>query len=235
MKIEVWSDIVCPWCYIGKRRLESALDQFDEEVDIEWRSFELDPSAAKKHEGPLDEALASKYRVDIDRARQMLTQMTDTAAKEGLDFNFDSAKGGNTLDAHRLIHLAKEKGLQGEMKERLLSAYMVEGRPISEPDELAKIAGEAGLDEEEAREMIDGDRFADEVRRDQAEARQFGVTGVPFFLVDEKYGVSGAQAPQTLVDVFERARTEAAKRTQPSSAAANGPNCDDGSCDVLGR
>jgi predicted DsbA family dithiol-disulfide isomerase len=232
MKIEVWSDIVCPWCYIGKRRLESALEDFDEDVEIQWRSFQLDPSAPKKQEKPLDEGLAAKYRVSVDRARQMLTQMTDTAKQEGLDFDFDSAQGGNTLDAHRLLHLAKEEGLQGELKERLLSAYMTEGRPISDPNDLAKLAGEVGLDEAEAREILESDQFEDEVRRDVAEARQFGVTGVPFFLIDEKYGVSGAQAPETLLDVLQRARAKSAEKGK--SATPSGPNCDDGSCDVPG-
>jgi predicted DsbA family dithiol-disulfide isomerase len=205
MKIEVWSDIVCPWCYIGKRRLESALETFDGDVEVQWRSFQLDPSAPKKQEDSLDEALAAKYRISVDRARQMLTQMTETAAKEGLDFDFDHAKGGNTLDAHRLLHLADQKGLQGEMKERLLSAYMTEGRPISEHDELVKLAADVGLDGEEAREMLESERFEDDVRRDLAEARQFGVTGVPFFRINEKHGISGAQSPETLLDLFQRA------------------------------
>ncbi|MFP4600428.1 MAG: DsbA family protein [Persicimonas sp.] len=230
MKIEIWSDIVCPWCYIGKRRLESALAEFDEDVELEWKSFELDRSAPKKADGPLDEALAKKYGMSLEKARQMMAQMTDTAAQEGLEFDFASAQGGNTFDAHRLLHLAKAKGLQAELKERLMSAYMVEGRPISEPDELVELAAEVGLDADEARRVLDGGAFEDAVRRDEAEARQVGVRGVPFFLIDEEIGIPGAQPAETLLDVLQRVRAKSANSTP--AAEGTGDACDDGSCEV---
>ena len=206
MKIEIWSDVVCPWCYIGKRRLEAALDDFDGDVDIRWRSFELDPDAPQTFDAPLDEILAQKYRTSLERARQMIARITDTAADEGLELDLENARGGNTLDAHRLIHFAETAGLQSGVKERLFSAYMTEGRPISDRDELAAIAAEAGLDETDVHAMFDSDDFVDDVRRDEAEARRLGVRGVPFFLIDATHSLSGAQP----TDVLKRALQEAA-------------------------
>jgi predicted DsbA family dithiol-disulfide isomerase len=215
MKIEIWSDIVCPWCYIGKRRLEAALDDFDEEVDIVWRSFELDPNAPRRAQGPLDEALAAKYRTSPAQARSMMARMTQTAAEEGLELDFANAKGGNTFDAHRLIHFAKSNGLQAEMTERLFSAYMSEGRPISEHEELAKLASEVGLDADQAHHVLAGDAFAQAVRDDEAKARQLGVTGVPFFMIGDFMPVTGAQPADTLRSALERARAEASASPQP--------------------
>ncbi|QDG52250.1 DsbA family oxidoreductase [Persicimonas caeni] len=235
MKIEIWSDVVCPWCYIGKRRLEAALEEFDEEVDITWRSFQLDPSAPDKPSGPLVEELAKKYGVGVEQARAMMQRVEQNAADEGLDFDFDNAQGGNTFDAHRVIHFASEHGpdgqnKQGEMKERLLSAYMTEGRPISDRDELAKLAGEVGLDAKEVREMLDGDRFVDAVKYDRAEARQIGVTGVPFFLIEGKYGIPGAQASETLLSALETVREK-----ERAIDAPQGDACDDEGCDLPGQ
>ncbi len=208
MKVEIWSDVVCPWCYIGKRRFEKALEGFDESVEVSWRSFELDPVAPKEPAAALDEALASKYGMSLEQARAMMDQMTRTAAAEGLDFDFGRARGGNTLDAHRLLHFAAEQGLQAEMKERLLRGYMTEGRAISDPAELAELASEVGLDPDEVTAMLAGDAYTDAVRRDEARAREIGVRGVPFFLIDERIGVSGAQPPelirQALASALER-------------------------------
>lgn len=229
MKIDIWSDVVCPWCYIGKRRLESALEEFDEEVEIEWHSFELDPSAPRKTDKPLDEALATKYGTSLQRARAMMEQMTQTAAQEGLEFDFGSARPGNTLDAHRVIHLAAEHDLQDEMKERLLRAYMTEGRPIADRDELAELAAEVGLDAEQVRTMLSSDQYTEQVRTDEARARQMGVTGVPFFLVDGKYGLPGAQPPEVILRALERVRAESTPAEAPQGAA-----CDDESCEIPG-
>ncbi len=206
MKVEIWSDVVCPWCYIGKRRFESALEGFDEEVEVVWRSFELDPGAPRHPEGALDEALAAKYGMSLEAARDMMGQMTRTAAGEGLEFDFGRARGGNTLDAHRLLHFAAERGVQAEMKERLLRAYMTEGRAISDRDELSALATEVGLDADEVAEMLSGDAFTDAVRRDEMRAREIGVRGVPFFLIDEKVGISGAQPPELLHQGLASAR-----------------------------
>lgn len=201
MKIEIWSDVVCPWCYIGKRRLERALEDYAEPVEIVWRSFELDPSAPREPLDKLDEALAEKYGTSIDEARAMMDGMARTAAEEGLELNFDRAKRGNTLDAHRLLHFAASQGLQPEMKERLFRAYMTEGRAISDREELALLAADVGLDADEVRRVLETDRFEQEVRVDQARARQIGVRGVPFFVFDGRLAVSGAQPS----DVFRQA------------------------------
>lgn len=230
MRIDIWSDVVCPWCYIGKRRLEEAVAAFEGDVEIVWRSFELDPSAPKNPELPLDQALAKKYRMSLERARKMMDQMTQTAAKEGLDFDFSIARPGNTFDAHRLIHLARERGVQDEMKERLLLAYMSQGRPIADRDELASLAADVGLDAEEVRTMFSTGAHEEAVRQDEAQAHQIGVTGVPFFLVGDKYGVAGAQPADALLRVLKRVQAESTPDASPA-----GPGCDDGSCEIPER
>lgn len=211
MKIEIWSDVVCPWCYIGKRRLERALDDHTDPVEIVWRSFELDPSAPREPLDKLDEALAEKYGTSVDEARAMMDGMARTAAEEGLELNFDSAKRGNTLDAHRLLHFAASRDLQSEMKERLFRAYMTEGRAISDRDELALLAADVGLDADEVRALLETDRFEQEVRMDQARARQIGIRGVPFFVLDGRLAVSGAQPS----DVFRGALRQLAEERDP--------------------
>ena len=198
MKIEIWSDVVCPWCYIGKRRLERALEDRDDPVELVWRSFELDPAAPRAPTGQLDEALAEKYGTSVEEARAMMDGMARTAAEEGLELNFERARRGNTLDAHRLLHFAASRGLQSETKERLFRAYMTEGRAISDRDELALLAADVGLDAAEVRAMLDTDRFEQDVRMDQARARQIGIRGVPFFVFDGRLAVSGAQPSQVL-------------------------------------
>ena len=207
MKIEIWSDVVCPWCYIGKRRLEGALaglEELADDVEVVWRSFELDPSAPAEPEDELDEALAGKYGMSVEEAREMMVHMTRTGAEEGLEFNFDRARGGNTLDAHRVLHFAAAHGLQSVMKERLFRAYMTEGRAIADRGELARLAGEVGLDAEEARAMLESDRFVEEVRRDEARARELGIRGVPFFLIDERGAVPGAQPAHLLREALRK-------------------------------
>lgn len=206
MKVEIWSDVVCPWCYIGKRRFETALAEFDEEVEVVWRSFELDPGAPNEPATALDEALAAKYGMTVEQARDMMDQMTRTASGEGLEFDFSRAKGGNTLNAHRLLHFAAGQDVQPAMKERLLRAYLTEGRAISDPEELAALAGDVGLDSDEVARMLAGDAFIDAVRRDELRARELGVRGVPFFLMDGRIGVSGAQPPDFLRQALASAR-----------------------------
>jgi predicted DsbA family dithiol-disulfide isomerase len=172
MDIEIWSDIACPWCYVGKRRFEAALAQFEhrDEVTITWRSFELDPEAPTEREGDRAEHLARKYGMSIEQARQAEQQMTETAAGEGLEFRFDLARAGNTFDGHRLVHLAKAHDLQDEMKERLLRAYFSEGVLISDHDALARLAQEVGLPADEVRETLAGDRGSVGVREDERTA-----------------------------------------------------------------
>jgi predicted DsbA family dithiol-disulfide isomerase len=201
MKVEIWSDVVCPWCYIGKRRFETALGRFDHrgEVDVEYRSFELNPSAKPEEQGNLEEALARKYGVTREQARAMNARVEDAAAGEGLQYRLDIARRGNTFDAHRLIHLAATQGLQAAIKERLMAAYFVDGLPIGDRDTLVELASQVGVDSERARATLDSEEFAEDVRADEREATELGITGVPFFVINRRYGVSGAQPPELML------------------------------------
>jgi predicted DsbA family dithiol-disulfide isomerase len=209
MELEIWSDIACPWCYIGKRRLEAALENFEhtDDVTITWRSFELDPNAPAERPGELAGHLASKYRMAIEQARQSQEAITATAASEGLDFRLDVARSGNTFDGHRLVHLAAEHGLQAAMKERLMRGYFSEGQLISDPETLVALGIEIGLPESEIRELLAGERFADEVRADEQTAAGLGVSGVPTFIVDRKVGVTGAQPPELILEMLRQGWT----------------------------
>ncbi len=200
MKVEIWSDVVCPWCYIGKRRFERALRDFPHPVELSWHSFQLDPRAVRSP-GSYAEKLARKYGVDVPRAQQMLDQMTAAAAEEGLDFRFDLAQGGNTFDAHRLLHHAGAR--QDALKERLLRAYFTEGEPVDDHTTLARLAEEVGIDD--AAGVLAGDRYADDVRADIARAEDLGVTGVPFFAVDGRFAIPGAQSPEVVLRTLTRA------------------------------
>jgi predicted DsbA family dithiol-disulfide isomerase len=209
MKVEIWSDVVCPWCYIGKRRFEQALALFDgrDDVEVEWRSFELDPTSPSAPQ-PLADRLAQKFNVSRDEAVAMNERMTETAAGVGLQFRLDVAQSGNTFDAHRLIHLAATHDLQGAMKEQLMEGYFSEGRAISDRDALVELAWRAGLDPDEARTMLESDRFTVEVREDEQLASGFGISGVPFFVLDRHYGISGAQPVEVLLEALEAAAAE---------------------------
>jgi predicted DsbA family dithiol-disulfide isomerase len=201
MKVEIWSDVVCPWCYIGKRRFETALGRFDHrgEVEVEYRSFELNPNAQPQEQGNLEEALARKYGFSREQARAMNARVEDAAAGEGLQYRLDIAKRGNTFDAHRLIHLAAAEGLQAAMKERLMAAYFMDGLPIGDRDTLIDLAREVGIDPDHARATLDSEEFADDVRADEREATELGIAGVPFFVINRRYGVSGAQPPELML------------------------------------
>lgn len=231
MQVDIWSDVVCPWCYIGKRRLEAALADFPhaDDVQITWRSFELDPEAPRRRDGDLVGHLARKYGMPAEQARAAQARLTDLAAAEGLDFRFDVAKPGNTLDAHRLLHLASEHGRQDALKERLLAAYLSEGVPIGVPDTLARLAEEVGLDRDEVRTVLDGDVYLAEVRADERDAASIGITGVPFFVIDRRYAVSGAQPADLLRGALERAWSERAPVVVAGGGAAT---CDGDSCPV---
>jgi predicted DsbA family dithiol-disulfide isomerase len=222
VKVEIWSDVVCPWCAIGKARFEQAVARFDhgDEIEVVWRSFELDPSAPRRHEGDLVERLASKYGMAREQAEASQVRLTTMAAELGLDFRFDRAQSGNTFDAHRLLQLAGDHGRQGVLKERLLRAYFTEGEPIGEMDTLRRLAVEVGLDPAEVDRVLGGDAFADAVRADEAEATALGVTGVPFFVVDRRFGVSGAQPADLLLDVLEQAWADATPAAGDDGEAA---------------
>lgn len=207
MLVEIWSDIVCPFCYIGKRRFETAMSQFThrDQVQVVWRSFELDTDASRQDPGTIAQLLAAKYGRDIEWAKQMNANMTTQASELGLRYDFDKVVPTNSFDAHRLIYLAKKEGLQDQMAEALFSAYFTEGQDISDRETLTQIATRVGLDEKSVRTCLETQGFASDVRSDEAEARSLGITGVPAFVIDRRYLISGAQAPE----VFLQALTEA--------------------------
>ncbi|MDX6569328.1 MAG: hypothetical protein QOH15_1906 [Gaiellales bacterium] len=209
MLVEIWSDMICPWCYVGKRRFEHALALFAgrDEVDVIWRSFELDPNAPREPV-PLADRIASKFNVSHADAVAMNERMTETASGAGLQFRLDKAISGNTFDAHRVIHLAASHGLQAEADERIKESYFAEGRPISDRESLVELAASVGLDAAETRAMLESDRFTDEVREDEQTAAAFGISGVPFFVFDRRLGVSGAQPPEVLLGALQEAAGE---------------------------
>jgi predicted DsbA family dithiol-disulfide isomerase len=212
MRVEIWSDVVCPWCYIGKRRFEHALEELGDEADVEivWRSFELDPDAPRVQGEPVLEHLAQKYGMTLEQAEAAQTRVAHVAAGEGLDYRLAETQRGNSFDAHRLIHLARTRGLQDAVKERFLRAYFTEGAPIGDRGTLARLAVEAGLDAAEVDETLATGRFGDEVREDERRARLLGINGVPFFVLDERLGVSGAQPTEVFVQALRQAAAQAA-------------------------
>jgi predicted DsbA family dithiol-disulfide isomerase len=212
VRVEVWSDVVCPWCYVGKRRLESALGRFAhrEEVEVVWRSFELDPAAPRQRHVSAREHLARKYGMTQEQVAASWTRLTALAEAEGLEFDLERARGGSTFDAHRLIHLGAVHGVQDEVKERFMRAYFTERLPIGEPEILEGLAGEAGLPPTEVAEVLATDRFAGAVREDERQARLFGIAGVPFFALDRRYAVSGAQSAELLLEALTAAWAEQA-------------------------
>jgi predicted DsbA family dithiol-disulfide isomerase len=210
MLVDIWSDVVCPWCYVGKRRFEAALEGFEhrDEVQVHWHSFELDPSAGPASELPGAERLAAKYGMSVEEARARHTQLEDLAAGEGLEYHLDRTRGGNSFDAHRLHQLAIDRGLSDAVMERLMRGYFTEGEPIGDPEVLVRLVTEAGLDAGEARAVLASDRYAEEVRADEHTAARLGVRGVPFFVLGRRYGVSGAQTADVMLEALEKAWSE---------------------------
>jgi predicted DsbA family dithiol-disulfide isomerase len=238
MKIEVWSDFVCPFCYIGKRRLEEALSQFPHksQVEVEFKSFELDPNAPKETDKNIHESLASKYGMSIEQAKQSNENLAQQAAGAGLAFHFDGMKPTNTFDAHRLAKYAKSQGKEAVITEKLLHAYFTESRHLGDHDTLAEIAVAAGLDRQEAEKVLnDKDAFADDVRNDQGTAQQYGISGVPYFVINSKYAISGAQPTETFVSALQQVWQEESLVTKLQDLSAEGAedaSCIDGSCAV---
>lgn len=216
MQIEVWSDVVCPWCYIGKRRFEAALANFEHraQVKVVWRSFELDPQAPRSSEDTLHQMLAKKYGMSVEQAAAANRRVSVLAAQEGLDYHLDLAHPGNTFDAHRLIHYAASYGLQDAMKERLMRAYFTEGQPVGDLEVLIRLGAEVGLDTEQTRAVLTGGKYADAVAADQREAYLLGISSVPFFVINGKHGISGAQP----VQLYQRALARAWSRLAPHLA-----------------
>jgi predicted DsbA family dithiol-disulfide isomerase len=211
MQIEIWSDVVCPWCYLGKRRFEKALAQFPhrDEVRIVHRSFQLDPSAPSDHTVATSELLSTKYGMPPEKVDQMQREMTERAAVDGLDYHLDGQQSGNTVDAHRLVHLAAMHGRQDELVERLYRAYFSEQRSVFDAESLRAVAVEAGLDAAEVDEVLAGDTYVDAVQADIEQAREYGITGVPFYVLDGRYGISGAQPVEVFSQALEQAHAAA--------------------------
>ncbi len=204
MKVEIWSDVMCPFCYIGKRRFENALKQFSErdKVQVEWKSFQLNPDLVTESDKSLNEYLSETKGWTIDYVRKLNERIITMAQQSGLTYNFDNVIVANSFDAHRLSHLAKKHNLQNELEEKLFSAYFTEGRNTGDKETLVQLGVEAGLDAEEAKEMLNGKNFSDEVRQDVYEAQQLGISGVPFFLFNDKYAISGAQETETFLQAL---------------------------------
>jgi predicted DsbA family dithiol-disulfide isomerase len=216
LHIDVWSDIACPWCYVGKRHLEAALAEFPHaaEVEVQWRAFELDPAAPNERDrdGTYAGRIAKKYGCSEREAEIMIKRMVDTAKSDGLDFHFERIRSGNMFDAHRVLHLAHDRDKQDAVKERFLLAYMTEGALMSDAETLVRLASEAGLDAEEVRKTLLSDRYEREVRADERDAKELGISGVPFFVVGGKYAISGAQPSQVLLRALTLAwREQSAK------------------------
>ena len=227
LKLEVWSDIACPWCYVGKRRLEGALKQFahQSEVELVWRAFELDPGA--KAERPRDvshvEFIARKYGMSVAQAQKSTDHLVQLARAEGLAFDFLNIRSGNTFDAHRLVHLGYDRGLQDAVQERLMKAYFEQGELMSDHGTLARLASEAGLDGSEVADVLAGDSYALAVRADEARARELGITGVPCFVFDRQFAVSGAQSSEVLLNALQQAWSERAPAVALTEGAVCGP------------
>ncbi|MBB3158353.1 putative DsbA family dithiol-disulfide isomerase [Microbacterium proteolyticum] len=221
IKIDVWSDIACPWCYIGKRNLENGLaatagDDDAPVVEIEYHSFELSPDTPEDFDGGEVDYLSQHKGISPESAREMLDRVTGVAADAGLTYRFDLLKHTNTVKAHELLHFAKENGRQLELAEILMSAYFLEGKHVGRDEDLVQLAVEAGLDEDAARDALASQRYRAAVRADQAQAQQFGITGVPFFVIDGKYGVSGAQPVEAFTQI---ARQVWGERREASATA----------------
>lgn len=231
MHIEIWSDVVCPWCYIGKRRLEVALTGFAhrDDVQVTWRSFELDPGAPARYPGTLTDLLAKKMRTTPAQAQAANARLSDLAAVDGLTYQLDQAQPGNTFDAHRLIHLAAAHGCQDAVKEALLQAYFTEGAAIGDPEALVAIVSAAGLPADEARAVLTSDAYAADVRADERRAAAFGITGVPFVVIDGRYGVSGAQPVAVFRETLETAWA-AVRPLVMAGATTAAETCDSDSC-----
>lgn len=230
MRVDIWSDVVCPFCYIGKKRLEHVAAEAGIELDIIWHSFELDPNAPAKHETSNTERLAKKYGRTIEQTQEMERNIAEVAASEGITFNWEQANSGNTFNAHRIIHLAQSKDLGNEAEEAFFHAYMTEGLPIGERETVDEIASRIGLDNAEVEYVLDSEEFADFVRHDEKIAHeQLKVTGVPFFVFDQRLSLSGAQPREVFLQAMQQALSTAEKLDVDQEDAVV---CNDESCEA---
>lgn len=243
MIIEVWSDFICPFCYIGKRRLESALNQFEykNEVELVFKSFELDPNSKKKFDENIHEIIAKKYNISVEQAKASNNQIVEQAKANGLNYNFDDLIPTNTFDAHRLSHYAKTEGKMNELSERILKAYFVDALNISDHKVLAALACEVGLDSDKALKVLESDKYGAEVRKDEENASRLRISGVPYFVFNNKYSVSGAQPSELFLEVLEKVKKEElssqvidflSEEKDRDNDASNSENCSDGKCKI---
>ena len=218
MRVEIWSDIACPWCYIGRRRFEKALRTFEhhEQVTVLWRSYQLDPNAPRDYAGNVNDLLTQRYGMSRAQAESTHARVTALAAAEGLEYHLEDAHPVNSMDAHRLLHLAAHHNLQGEMKERLQRAYFTEGLVVSDLPTLLRLAAEVGLDPGETRAMLESSALSDEVRADVARGEEFGVEGVPFFIFEERYAISGAQPAEVFASALQHTWDDLQSEEQPA-------------------
>lgn len=229
MRVDIWSDVVCPFCYIGKKRLEHVAEQAGIELDIHWHSFELDPNAPAKHDTSNTERLAQKYGRSYAEMEEMERNVAAMAAVEGIDFQWQKANSGNSFNAHRIIHLAQSKGLGNEAEEAFFHAYMTEGLAIGEREVVEEIASRIGLDHAEVEYVLDSDELADFVRHDEKIAHeQLNVTGVPFFIFDQKLALSGAQPPEIFLQALQQAQSASTQEIEQTDAA----QCNDDQCEI---
>ena len=227
MRVDIWSDVVCPFCYIGKKRLEKAAEQAGVELEVHWHSFQLDADAPQRQEISNSVRLAQKYERSLAEVEEMQRNIADMAKAEGIEFNWQNANSGNTLDAHRIIHLAQSKGLGSEAKEAFFYSYMTDGLAIGERETLEDVAARIGLNPVEVDDVLDSDEYADFVKFDEATARdQLNVTGVPFFVFDQRIALSGAQPTEVFVQVLEKALEPVDASTETNQAE----QCDDTQC-----
>lgn len=232
LKVQIWSDIMCPFCYIGKRRMEEALSQFEhkEAVAIEWKSFELDAGFIPSPNDNVIEHLAEKYRKDTDWAQNMVDNMTQNAKTAGLDFHFEKAVLANSHNAHRLLHLAKKHHLANELEELLFKAYLTDGKDLNNLDTLSKLGIEAGLEAEAIAQVLNSDIYSKEVKQDIQQANTIGVQGVPFFVFDNKYAISGAQPATSFLQTLEKVWQEGKFDSKVTLINTSSEN----SCDING-
>lgn len=227
MRVDIWSDVVCPFCYIGKKRLEHVAEQAGIELDIHWHSFELDPDAPAKHETSNTERLAKKYGRSFADMEEMERNVAAMAATEGIDFQWQKANSGNSFNAHRIIHLAQSKGLGNEAEEAFFHAYMTEGLAIGEREVVEEIASRIGLDNAEVEYVLDSDELTDFVRHDEKIAReQLNITGVPFFVFDQKLTLSGAQPREIFLQALQQAQSAIIEIEQDDAAQCNDESCE---------
>ena len=230
MRVDIWSDVVCPFCYIGKKRLEAAAEQAGLELEIHWHSYELDPEAPVRQEVSNSERLAQKYGRTVADVEDMQRNIAAMAAEEGIQFNWENANSGNTFNAHRIIHLAQSKGLGSEAKEAFFYSYITQGLPIGERETIEDVAARIGLNPVEVEDVLNSEEYADFVKFDEDVARdQLKVTGVPFFVFDQRIALAGAQPREVFLQVFEKAL----EAPQPANVKAeDAAICKDDLCDV---